>query len=128
MVGLGLTAGPHPVGLYREVLASRGAQRAADLRALPHGSRVRVSGAVICRQTAGHRQGVSRSSPSRTRPGLVNVTVRPDLFAHSRDVLLGPDLLEIDGMLQTREGCLVRALAVRPLRLGSLPIESRDFR
>jgi serine/threonine protein kinase len=30
--------------------------------------------------------------------------------------------------LQTREGCLVRALAARPAPLGEIPVESRDFR
>ena len=50
--------------------------------------------------------------------GLVNVTVRPDLFHEENAVLVSADVLEVDGVLQTRDGCSVRAVRVRPAAGG----------
>ncbi len=60
--------------------------------------------------------------------GLVNVTVRPDMFQRDHAVLVGTAVLEIDGILQARDGLSVRALAARPAPVEGVPIESRDFR
>ena len=59
--------------------------------------------------------------------GLVNVTVRPDMFQRHHAVLVGTAVLEIDGILQARDGLTVRALAARPAPVEDVPIESRDF-
>jgi hypothetical protein len=58
----------------------------------------------------------------------VNVTVRPDMFQRDHAVLVSTAILEVDGILQARDGLTVRALAARPAPAGELPIESRDFR
>ena len=42
--GSGMSIGPHPVSLVRPRLERRGIVRAADLAALPDGTRVRVGG------------------------------------------------------------------------------------
>jgi error-prone DNA polymerase len=126
LVGTGLTAGPHPVALFREALRGRGVVRAAELQHLGDGSRVRVAGAVICRQRPGTAKGFLFLT-LEDETGLVNVTVRPDLFHREQAVLVGPSLLEIDGILQATDGLTVRALAVRPAPVGEVPIESRDF-
>jgi error-prone DNA polymerase len=126
LLGTSLTVGPHPMALYREVFAGRGVRRACDLAGLPDGSRVRVAGAVICRQRPGTARGFMFLT-LEDETGLVNVTVRPDLFAKEAAVLVSPSILEIDGILQTRDGVSVRALAARPAPVGAVPIESRDF-
>jgi error-prone DNA polymerase len=125
LLGTGLTVGPHPMILYRDELASRGVRRAAELAALPDGSRVKVAGAVTCRQRPGTAKGFLFLT-LEDETGLANVTVRPDLFARRKTVLVESGVLEIDGILQNLEGTSVRALEVRSL--GIAPVaESRDF-
>jgi error-prone DNA polymerase len=126
LVGTGLTAGPHPMALYRTVLRERGVVRSADLPNLEDGARVRVAGAVICRQRPGTAKGFLFMT-LEDETGLVNVTVRPDMFARDHAVLVSTDVLEIDGVLQARDGLTVRALAVRPSPVEGISIESRDF-
>jgi error-prone DNA polymerase len=125
LVGTGLTAGPHPMILYRAALAARGVRRAAELARLEDGQRVTVAGAVICRQRPGTARGFLFLT-LEDETGLANVTVRPDLFREEKAVLVYTGLLEVEGILQNREGTSVRALAVRPL--GPAPIAmSRNF-
>jgi error-prone DNA polymerase len=110
--GTGLTAGPHPVSLLRRELGERGVRRAADLPRLADGERVRVGGAVICRQRPGTAAGFLFLT-LEDETGLVNVIVRPDLFKREREVLVTAPLLEVDGVLQATDGLSVRAWAVR---------------
>ena len=124
--GTGLTVGPHPMILYRPALAARDVKRARDLAGLDDGQRVTVAGAVICRQRPGTAKGFLFLT-LEDETGLVNVTVRPDLYGRKQALLVGAGLLEIDGVLQTREGISLRALDARPLA-GGLRIASRDFR
>ena len=126
LLGTGLTTGPHPLALYREPLRERGVVRAADLPHLADGARVRVAGAVICRQRPGTAKGFLFMT-LEDETGLVNVTVRPDMFQSHHAVLVSTDVLEIDGILQARDGLTVRALAARPAPVEDVPIESRDF-
>jgi error-prone DNA polymerase len=126
LVGTGLTAGPHPLALWREALRSRGVLRASDLPHLEDGRWVRVAGSVICRQRPGTAKGFLFMT-LEDETGLVNVTVRPDLFHEEHEVLVSADVLEVDGILQTHEGCLVRAKRVRPAAVGEVRVPSRDF-
>jgi error-prone DNA polymerase len=59
--------------------------------------------------------------------GLVNVTVRPDMFERDHAVLVSTGVLEIDGVLQTHEGISVRALRARLAPIEDVSIASRDF-
>jgi error-prone DNA polymerase len=111
LVGTGVTVGPHPVALFRDLLRARGVRSAAELGGLPDGARVRVAGAVICRQRPGTAKGFLFLT-LEDETGLVNVTVRPDLFERRHATLVGRDLLEIEGLLQNRAGTSVRALEV----------------
>jgi error-prone DNA polymerase len=117
LAGTGLTVGPHPVALHRRELWTRGVVRAAELGRLGDGERVRVAGAVICRQRPGTAAGFLFLT-LEDETGLVNVIVRPDLFQRERAVLVAEPLLEIDGVLQATEGFSVRAWAVRPALRG----------
>jgi error-prone DNA polymerase len=121
LVGTGLTVGPHPVALHRERLAARGVRRAAELPRLGDGERVRVAGAVICRQRPGTAAGFLFLT-LEDETGLVNVIVRPDLFHREQQTLVTSSVLEVDGVLQATAGLSVRAFAVRPaLAAASLP-------
>jgi len=126
LLGTGLTVGPHPMALYRQVLRERGIIRAVDLPQYEEGARVRVGGAVICRQRPGTAKGFMFLT-LEDETGLVNVIVRPDLFDREHAVLVSPHPLEIDGILQRSDGLSVRAFAVRPAPVSDCPIESRDF-
>ncbi len=124
--GLGLTAGPHPLALYREMLTARGVRRSVDLHRLGEGQRVRVAGPVICRQRPGSAKGFMFLT-LEDETGLVNVTVRPDMFERDHAVLVSKGVLEIDGVLQTHEGISVRALKARLAPIDDVALESRDF-
>jgi len=126
LFGTGLTVGPHPMALWREALAARGVVRACDLPQRPDGTWVRVAGSVICRQRPGTAKGFLFMT-LEDETGLVNVTVRPDVFHAQHAVLVSADVLEIDGVLQTRDGCSVRARQARPALVGETCIPSRDF-
>jgi error-prone DNA polymerase len=126
LVDTGLTVGPHPVALYRGLLAARGVRRAAELAHLVDGVRVRVAGAVICRQRPGTAKGFLFLT-LEDETGLVNVIVRPDLFEREHGVLVTAGVLEVDGVLQAKDGLTVRAQAVRPAPITPVPVESRDF-
>jgi len=122
----GLTAGPHPIALHRDGLSQRGVKRAWDLARLREGTPVRVAGAVICRQRPGTAKGfVFLTLEDET--GLVNITVRPDLFETHGQVVVTSEVLEVDGILQTQGGVSVRATDVRRPTLPRLGTASRDF-
>jgi error-prone DNA polymerase len=108
------------------MLAERGVRRAHDLARLREGARVRVAGAVICRQRPGTAKGfVFLTLEDET--GLVNITIRPDLFEAQGQVVVTSEVLEIDGILQTHGGVSVRATEVRRPVLPPLGTTSRDF-
>jgi error-prone DNA polymerase len=126
IAGTGVTVGAHPVALFRGDLARRGILSAAGLGSLADGAQVRVGGAVICRQRPGTAKGFLFLT-LEDETGLVNVTVRPDLYERRKNVLVTAGMLEIEGVLQTREGISVRAVDARPLPTG-ITVASRDFR
>ena len=102
-------------------------RRAVDLARLADGERVRVAGAVICRQRPGTARGFLFLT-LEDETGLVNVIVRPDLFHREHAVLVGAGVLEVDGVLQAKDGLSVRAQAVRKAPIAApVPVESRDF-
>jgi error-prone DNA polymerase len=97
-----------------------------DLGRLAEGERVRVAGAVICRQRPGSAKGFMFLT-LEDETGLVNVTVRPDMFERDHAVLVSAGVLEVDGFVQTHEGVSVRAAAARAAPIDAVGIESRDF-
>jgi error-prone DNA polymerase len=127
LAGTGLTVGRHPVSLFRGELHERGVLRAADLPRLADGERVRVAGAVICRQRPGTAKGFLFLT-LEDETGLVNVIVRPDLFHREHAVLVGESVLEVDGVLQATDGLSVRAFAVRSPLAGVPAAPARNFR
>jgi error-prone DNA polymerase len=128
ILGIGMTLGRHPMALYRPALAARGVMRAADLERLEDRQRVTVAGAVICRQRPGTAKGFLFLT-LEDETGLVNVTVRPDLFESRHKVLVTTAVLEVEGILQSYEGISVRATEIRPAGAADVvTTPSRDFR
>ena len=125
--GTGVTLGPHPLALRRDVLAARGVTRAAELVTQPNGARVRVAGSVIVRQRPGTAKGfVFLSLEDET--GIANVIVTPGLFARYRLPLVCEPFLLVEGILQMQDG----VVSVRAARIEALPrlahvVPSHDF-
>ena len=127
LAGTGLSVGRHPVSLFRqELVRARACAARAICRGLADGDFVRVAGAVICRQRPGTAKGFLFLT-LEDETGLVNVIVRPDLFVRERATLVGAAFLEIDGVLQAKDGLSVRAVAVREALAGAPATPAREF-
>jgi len=125
--GTGFTIGRHPVAFRRAELDALGVIRAAELRRLPDGAKVRMGGCVIVRQRPGTAKGfVFLSVEDET--GIANVIVTPDTFDKNRLALVSEPFLVIDGVLQNQQGVVsVKARRIQPLRRPPASPESHDF-
>jgi error-prone DNA polymerase len=126
--GTSLTIGPHPMSMRRHDLAARAVQRAIDLPRGRNGQRVRTAGMVITRQRPGTAKGfVFLTLEDET--GIINVIVRPDLFAAERMTIIGAPFLFVEGILQNIDGVTsVKADRVEPLPGQDVAVDSHDFR
>ncbi len=113
---LGMTPGDHLMRLYRPHLQAAGILSAAELDAHGDGERVRVAGQVVVRQSPPTAKG-HLFITLEDETGLVNLIVRPALFARQREVLRYALLLAAAGRLQ-REG---EACSVLVARAWALP-------
>jgi error-prone DNA polymerase len=111
---LGLSPSYHPLGLLRGRLPSD-VLTAAQLKAVPDGTRVRTAGLIACRQRPGTARGfVFVLLEDET--GMANVVIRPDLYEAERSVIRGESYLCVEGTVQLRSGSLnVIAERVSPL-------------
>jgi error-prone DNA polymerase len=126
----GLTLGRHPLALLRERLESSSIVTSKELRALPHGRGVRVAGIVTARQRPQSAGGVMFIT-LEDETGCVNLIVWERVWSNARRIANGSRLLEVHGELQ-KEGevthVVARQLVDRTPMLGSLAVQSRDFR
>ena len=126
----GLTLGRHPLALLREQLESSSIATSKDLRELPHGRDVRVAGIVTARQRPQSAGGVMFIT-LEDETGCVNLIVWERVWSNARRIANGSRLLEVQGELQ-KEGevthVVARQLVDRTPMLGSLAVQSRDFR
>jgi error-prone DNA polymerase len=125
----GLSIGAHPMRFHRERLSSEGVLSASQLKGMTNGKRVRVAGAVICRQQPGTAKGfVFLSLEDET--GVANIIVKPDVFQRLRTTIVRSTYLLVEGVLQNTRGvCSVRAVNVRSLQAATLAtMASHDFR
>jgi error-prone DNA polymerase len=126
--GASLTIGRHPLARRRAELAARGIASAAELGRQEHGRRVRVGGAVIVRQRPATAKGLCFGT-LEDETGFANVVFMPDFYRAHRAVITGHALLEVEGVVQSRDGVVtVRAERVRPLFAEAPVPPSRDFR
>ncbi|MDB5392894.1 MAG: error-prone polymerase, partial [Rhodospirillales bacterium] len=127
---LGLTLGRHPLALLRRKLERLQVCRAADLRELKTGRKVRVAGIVTHRQRPETASGVVFMS-LEDETGISNLIVWPGIQATQRQAVFMAHLMVVQGELQSEMGVIhVIAEKVRDYShwLGRLRTESRDFR
>lgn len=134
----GLTLRRHPLALLRERLARLRIATALQLRAVPHGRRVRACGIVTVRQRPGSAHGTMFVT-LEDETGPVNVIVWPALLEHWRGALLRSRLLAVEGVWQCTgepgSAAAVRHLVAQRFKdltplLGRLALAlegSRDF-
>ncbi len=121
----GLTTGPHPMALRRELLPD--VTVAAEVPWKRHGERITVAGLVICRQRPGTASGhVFISLEDET--GIANAFVPSSLFEAQRLVITQEVFLKISGRVQIVDNvATVYAMKVTAmLGLKAGPI-SHDF-
>ncbi|AOE86985.1 error-prone DNA polymerase [Pseudomonas sp. TCU-HL1] len=126
---LGTTLGPHPIALLRSALRKRRCRSSRELLAVEHGRQVSVAGLVVGRQRPQTASGVIFVT-LEDEHGMVNVVVWHDLAERQRRVLVGSQLLQVEGRLESVDG--VRHLIARRLQdltplLAGLDVKSRDF-
>ncbi|WP_221179272.1 error-prone DNA polymerase [Pseudomonas frederiksbergensis] len=127
---VGTTLGPHPLALLRPELKARRCRSSRELLDVEHGRPVSVAGLVTGRQRPGTASGVTFVT-LEDEFGNVNVVVWRDLAERQRQVLVGSQLLKVDGRWE-REGEVRHLIAGRlsdlsPL-LDGISVRSRDFR
>jgi error-prone DNA polymerase len=128
--GLGLSANYHAMQFYREQLKARRIYCAADLPGLPNRLVARVAGIVTTRQRPGTAKGFVFTT-MEDETGLMNVIIRPDIYAKYRPVARDEPAVIVEGVLQKDSG-RINILARRfwKLDLDQLArgLTSRDFR
>ncbi|MCY3004335.1 MAG: error-prone DNA polymerase [Planctomycetota bacterium] len=119
----------HPLSALRTQLAAKGLPDARTLNALPHGTRARYAGVVICRQRPGTAGGVTFMT-LEDESGFVNLIVWQKVFERHELVARTETFLGVTGRVQSEDGVtnLVAERLWRPdLELPSDGIASRDF-
>lgn len=126
----GTTLGPHPLAMLRRQLAAKRFRSSKDLLELEHGRTLSVAGLVVGRQRPGTASGVTFVT-LEDEFGMVNVVVWRDLAERQRKVLVGSQLLQVFGRLESQGGVrhliAQRMYDLTPLLTG-LDVRSRDFR
>jgi error-prone DNA polymerase len=102
---MGLSLKTHPASLLREELAARGAIRAEQLKDIPNGTRVRVTGLVLVRQRPGTASGVIFAT-LEDETWISNIVVWPKIFEQFRPEILGGRLIAVDGPVQSESGVI----------------------
>ena len=126
---VGTTLGPHPLALLRAELKARRCRSSKELLEVEHGRPVSVAGLVTGRQRPSTASGVTFVT-LEDEFGNVNVVVWRDLADRQRKVLVGSQLLKVDGRWE-KEGEVRHLIAGRlsdlsPL-LDGISVRSRDF-
>jgi error-prone DNA polymerase len=105
----GLSLKRHPLAFLRASLAAQGYARAADLRTLPDGRRLRIAGLVLFRQRPGTAKGTIFMT-IEDETGAANLIVWPKISERFRRAVYGAKLLACTGRLQ-REGQVIHLVA-----------------
>lgn len=125
---MGLTAGPHPMALYRKYLSGKHVS-SRGLSAFRHGQWVQVAGVVIARQKPETAKGFCFIS-LEDEYGFINIIVTPQCYERHWRIIVGEKLLSVRGVLSARQDELnIKASEIRPLNLPckvNLP-KSYDF-
>jgi DNA polymerase III alpha subunit len=107
----GLSPHTHAVELFRERLAARGTITVEQAAARRNGARIRLAGlAVSVQHPMTAKNFVFIALEDET--GMINVTLRPDVYQAHRAILHRHPLLVVDGRLQV-EGAVLNVVALR---------------
>ena len=126
---VGTTLGPHPLSLLREQLTARRCCSSRELPLIESGRAVSVAGLVTGRQKPGTASGVIFVT-LEDEYGMVNVVVWHELGERQRRELLGSQMMQVDGYIESEKGVIHmiarRLQNLNPL-LAGLDVRSRDF-
>ena len=95
----GLSANGHIMELFRDQMQGKGIQNSENLTHIPAGQVVRIAGAVVIRQAPPTAKGFVFIT-LEDEFGLMNVIVRPDVFAAHRFVWTNGIILIVEGQVQ----------------------------
>ncbi len=122
------TYATHPVAHIRAELAARRVLTAASARDAAAESYVAVAGLVTHRQAPPTARGVVFLS-LEDETGMLNVICPPHVWARHRQVAATAPALLVYGRIERTGGAVnLLATALRPLRVATAAIASRDFR
>jgi error-prone DNA polymerase len=125
--GTGMTTGPHPMFYRREEMRKLNIKSASELRAMKHGMRATVAGAVITRQRPGTAKGLIFLT-LEDETGNANVIVMPDIYEKYRQAVLEPRFVCVSGTVQNQDDIVhLRAEHVEPLMVSAAQMTSHDF-
>jgi error-prone DNA polymerase len=125
--GTGLTTGPHPMFYRRAEMHRLNIKSAAEMRAIAHGKRATVAGAVITRQRPGTASGLIFLT-LEDETGYVNVIVMPHVYEEYRQAVLEPKFIRVSGTVQNQDGIVhLKAEHVEALSVSAAPMASHDF-
>jgi error-prone DNA polymerase len=125
--GTGLTTGPHPMFYRREEMRSLNILSAGELRAIKHGRRATVAGAVITRQRPGTASGLIFLT-MEDETGYSNVIVMPHVYEKYRRAVLEPKFIRVFGTVQNQDGIVhLRADHIEALQVSAAQVASHDF-
>jgi error-prone DNA polymerase len=116
---LGLSPDDHPLRLRRAELQAQGVLSAAELATQPSGRIVKAAGMVVVRQAPPTAKG-HLFITLEDETGLINLIIRPDLYAREQRTLHEAAALMVEGRLQ-REGTALSVLAQALYRLDIPP-------
>jgi error-prone DNA polymerase len=114
---LGLSTGDHVMALYRPWLVQRSILSSRELETSADGGRVRVAGLVVMHQAPPTAKG-HHFITLEDEEGLINVIVRPKIYAGYRRILHTAPLLIVEGKVQRRDK-VVNLLAWRVMPLST---------
>jgi error-prone DNA polymerase len=118
---LGLSTGEHVMALYRPWLAKHGILGSREMEASADGQRVQVAGLVVVHQAPPTAKGYHFVTLEDSE-GLINVVVRPAVYAQYRRTLHTAPLLIVEGVVQRTDGVSnLLALRVTALAHGGSP-------
>ena len=125
--GTGLTTGPHPMFYRRAEMHRLNIKSAAEMRAMAHGKRATVAGAVITRQRPGTASGLIFLT-LEDETGYANVIVMPHVYEKYRQAVLEPKFIRVSGTVQNQDGIVhLKAEYVEALSISAAQMTSHDF-
>jgi error-prone DNA polymerase len=115
---LGLSTGDHVLELYRPWLTEQGILGSWELAGVPAGRQVRVAGLVVVHQAPPTAKG-HHFITLEDEAGLIDVIIRPQVYAGYRRLWHTASLLIVEGTVQQQAG-VTNLLALRAAAMPHL--------